>query len=124
MNKEVTLTLNNKEVTVKRMALGKYTEVFTKLQELPPEIGTVLQTEGDQMITKLPLLVATFLPEVIKILSIATPVSEKELNEEYGLDEAVQLLGAVLEVNNIAQVIESAKKIMAQNKTAQPTPKK
>lgn len=117
--KSIEVKLENRTVVVKKLPLGKYAEVFETLQELPKEASDLAGISKDELFTRLPQIVATFLPEVAKVLSVAAEVKYEEIME-MGLDEAVDLLGAVIEVNNFAKVVDSAKKMMAR----QPQPAK
>ena len=104
--KSTTVNINGKEVIVKKLALGKYADLLKSLKG--SKVMEDLVGMGDittaKVATMIPELVANSLPEVIKILSIASDVSTKELTEEYGLAEAVKLLVTILEVNDFQAI--------------------
>ena len=117
MTKPITVKLENKTVEVKKLPLGKYAELLTAVKELPKRLGGLDKMTNDQIFEQLPILVATSLPDLIGILSIATELKPEEINE-MGLDEAVEVLVAVIEVNNYREVYENIKKVIARPKTA------
>lgn len=112
MKKDAIVNLENKSVTVSKLPLGKYAEVFMALEELPKQIGGLDSFSNEEVLQRIPFIIGKALPEIAKIISIATDLTEEEVLES-GLDEVLELIAAILEVNNIQGVVESAKKIMA-----------
>ncbi len=115
MNKTITVKLDDKTVTVKKLPLGKYAELLEAVETLPKSIGGLDGLSNDDIFAQLPKLIARSLPEVIKIVSIATDLPENEV-AELGLDELVRLLKAVGEVNNYSEVFSIIKKALANQK--------
>jgi hypothetical protein len=126
MNKEAIVTLDNgNEVIVKKLPLGKYAEIFLALRELPKKVDLagLEEISNEDFFSLLPEIISKSLPEVAKIISVATEVPEKAVLEELGLSEAVELLTAILIVNDFQKIVASIKKLMAQ-KPQTPAPKK
>jgi len=107
--KTLEVKLENKTITITKLPLGKYAEVLSLLNELPKKIGGLDNLTSDEIFAKLPSLLATSLPEVINILSVATPLTAEEINQ-MGLDEVVHVVVSVYEVNNYRDIIERIKK--------------
>ncbi len=118
MKKSITVKLEDKTVEVKKLPLGKYAELLAAVKELPKKLGGLDKMTNDQLFEQLPFLIASSLPDLVGILSIATELSTDEINE-MGLDEAVDILVAVIEVNNYRAVYENIKKVMASPKTTE-----
>lgn len=124
MNKEAIVTLGSgEEVTVKKLPLRKYADIFTALQELPKKIDleNIDSQSNEEFFNKLPTIIANCLPEVAKVISVATDVPEDRVLDELDLGEVVDLVVAILEVNNIEKVVASIKKLMAR-KPLKPAP--
>ena len=98
--KSTIVTINDKKVEVKKLPLGKYAEVLEALDKLPQKLSGLDKISEDKIISILPKLLSDSFPELIKIISVASDVPEKELTEEYGLDDVTTLLKAIFEVNN------------------------
>lgn len=122
MKKEVTVKLTDKEVVVRKMHLGKFAEVLKAMHELPKQISGLDQLDTDTFVSQLPTMLGTAMPEIVKILSIATDIAEDEINE-LGLDEVTELIVAVFEVNDISKVANNIKKMLARKlePAAEPT---
>jgi hypothetical protein len=122
---QIDLTINGKTVTVKKLPLGAYAEVFGALEKLPQtltELSTVDSSDNKAFVSLLPKLLAAATPEVAKVLSVAVlgQLSADEIENECGLDEVTELLLAILEVNDISKVVANIKKIVSQSQSNQP----
>lgn len=116
--KTIKVELDNKTVVIEKMPLGRYAEVLTLLNQLPEKIGGLDNLTSDEILRKLPSIIATSLPEVVNILSVATGLTIEEVNA-LGLDEVVRLAIAVYEVNNYRDIIERIKKAARPPETGQ-----
>jgi hypothetical protein len=103
---------SGKEVAVKKLPLGKYAELLGALDELPKHLNGFDTKSTDDLVAQLPKLIAVALPDVIKVVSIATDLTAEQV-AELGLDEVVKIIVALIEVNNYAEVIETIKKLTA-----------
>jgi hypothetical protein len=111
--KSKTVTLESgQKVTVKKLPLGRYAKLIKAIQDLPKHQKKLESLENETVLEALPELIAEGLPDVIRILAIATPLKKEEI-EELGLDEAVDLAMAVFEVNNYQKVYDRIKKALA-----------
>lgn len=110
--------LDNKTITVKKLPLGKYAELLSALDELPKKVSGLEGLSNDEIFANLPKLLAEALPEVIKVLCIATELDEKEVNE-MGLDEVTRIVVAVAEVNNFREVFDNLKNLTARQSLPQ-----
>jgi hypothetical protein len=117
--KAVTIQLEDRELEIKRLPLKKYAELLAAVQELPKRLGNLDSLDNDQIFEQMPSLIATSLPDVIAILTIATDLQREEI-EEMGLNDAIKVVAAVIEVNDYKEVFEQIKKMLAQ--TPKPTP--
>lgn len=107
--KSIIVQLDEQKITVEKLPLYRYAEVLKALNELPNKIDGLSNMTSDDILKKLPSLIATSLPEVVQILSIATSTPVDTLNN-FALDEIVKLALAVYEVNNYQDIIERIKK--------------
>lgn len=104
--------LSQSSIEINKLPLKKYVDVFNALGKLPEEVSDMAGKSNDELFTNLPVLVAKFLPQIVSILSVATPLTEDEINE-LGLDEVSELIVAVIQVNNFGKVADNVKKMMA-----------
>lgn len=111
--KSIKVKFADREIEVKKLPLGRYAELMRAIKELPKTLGGVDALSENDIFERLPELIASSLPDAINILVIATDLTELELREEGGLDDAIRVLVAVIEVNNYKEVYESVKKVVA-----------
>lgn len=107
-----TIKLDDRELTIEKLPIGRYAELLKSLQELPRKFANFEQTPQTQLIEIIPKLVGEALPDVLRIIEIATPLESEEV-EKLGLAEVVDILVAIFEVNNYAKVFETIKKVQA-----------
>lgn len=111
-----TIKLSIGDLEVKQLPLKKYADLLKQLQELPKYVSELEGLENEQVLQKLPLIIAYALPEVINILATATDL-ERETIENLSLDEVVDIFIAIFEVNKYGQVYDKVKKAMSQSKS-------
>lgn len=98
------IKINDKLYRIEKMPLGRYGEVMGALDKLPKHIDTFSSVSEEEIIASLPKIAKDAMPELIKILSLASGISEKILNEEMGLDDAALIIKTIWEVNNYDQL--------------------
>jgi len=106
------IILENKEIEISKLPLGKYSELLLALEELPKQLSGVDGKSAEDFLAELPKIIGNSLPDVIKILTIATPLKEEEI-KELGLDEVIEIILAIFEVNNYQSVFDNIKKLTA-----------
>lgn len=112
-------------IKVKKAPLGKWKQLtdnvkvlFDLLPEVLEEKGIenpqeyMMQMSEKEIISYLPDMFRVATDEVIDILSLGTGVDIETLEKEVGIDEAVELFEAVVEVNNLVKVVEKGKNLM------------
>lgn len=104
--------LDDKEIEVAKLPIGKYAELLKAIKELPKHVGGLQGKTNDEILATLPMIISEALPDFIGILMIATPLKRQEI-EAMGLDEVTRVVLAVIEVNNYREVYENIKKAMA-----------
>lgn len=109
--------LENKTIEVKKLPLGKYAELLKALDELPKVLSGLDGFTNSEMLEALPKIIAQSYPDFKKIFAIATPLKEEEI-DELGLDEAVDIVIAIIEANNYKHIFEKIKNLTAQQPKA------
>lgn len=104
--------LENREIEIKKLPLGRYAELLKVLRTLPQKFESLSGIEDKEWLGKLPDLIIENLPDVIEIIHIGTELSMEEAHA-LGLREAIDLITAIVEVNEYKQVYEKIKKGMA-----------
>jgi len=102
--KSIKVQINNKEVTVSKLPLGKYAKILAALDKLPEKVSGLDKVSEDKLFSLLPKMIADSFPELLKIISIASDVPVEELSNEYGLDDVTLLLKGIFEVNDFDSV--------------------
>jgi len=115
----------SRTITVKKAPLGKWKQLtdnvkvlFDLLPEVLEEKGIenpqeyMMQMSEKEIISYLPDMFRVATDEVIDILSLGTGVDVETLEDEVGIDEAIELFEAVIEVNNLVKVVEKGKNLM------------
>jgi len=108
----MTIIINETTIEIKKLPLGRYAELLKALRDLPKKIGNLGELNNENMLQLLPEILVESWPEAIAVMSIATGLEENFLNE-IGLDDAVNICTAVIEVNNYKDVYEKIKKMTA-----------
>lgn len=115
---EKTLDIAGKKVTVKKLPIGKLVSVLEYIGNMPEALTSLDKKSTDEIVQSLPVVIASALPFFADAIVKASdsPVITKEfLLEECGLDDALDLVSGLIEVNNVAGIIEKLKKIKALN---------
>jgi len=118
-----TITINDKKIVLKKLALGKYALILKALKKLPEKLGDFGTISNEKVIATLPSMIGDSLPEITEILSIATGIPAQELEDTYGLDDVTELVKGIFEVNNFAVVKKNLGSLWKTAKTPQ-TPTK
>jgi len=111
-SKSKTIIINGKKVVLKKLALGKYAAILKAFKKLPEKLGQFGAVSNEKIIAALPLMISDSLPELLQILSIASNIPVKELEEEYGLDDTTMLLQGIFEVNDFALVKKNIQRLL------------
>jgi hypothetical protein len=117
MRKAITVQLDDRKIEIKKLPIGRYVELLKALETLPKQISGLDGLSNEDVLSRIPLVIAESLPEFIDIMTIATELKREEI-EELGLDECIKIVEAVFEVNNFKDVFSSIKKVLARPETA------
>lgn len=117
MDKSVKVQTAQGPVTVKKLALAEYAELIRALRNLPAEFANLFQSGKDisqqaVLFRELPNIIADSFPDFIAVISIGTD-QEEETISKLDLAEALEIVEAMLEVNNYQKIVATVKKIMA-----------
>jgi hypothetical protein len=113
------VTVNDREVLVEKKGLLDWAEVASRFDNFLGSIFNNMDSMTEQNWTeRLPKLIAENLPVVIDILEIGTPVPREELEHNLGLDEAIDLIIAMVELNNLLTLSDKAKNLLTLVRTS------
>ena len=118
MKKQITLD-DGQIVIIDKLPIGKYAELLSSMQELPKKFDLFIDVEKSKMIEILPKIIGESLPEVLKIIDIATPLEPDEI-DKLGLSEVVDILIGIALANNYSKVFDQIKKAMPQGDLKNP----
>jgi hypothetical protein len=108
----IDVKLDNRTVTLSKLPIKRYTEVFDILDKIPKSIEQMDQLSYDKILQTVPSLVKTALPEVLAVIVIGSGLKKEEV-DELALDEIMKLLAGIIEVNKYADVMNEIKKVFA-----------
>lgn len=114
--KKTIIQLDDQKITIEKLPLGKYADLMRALQNLPAKFKDINMSNNEQFFAQLPAIIADNIPEVVDLLNIATGMQKEEI-EALGLHEVVNLVVAVIEVNQYKDVYEQIKKVTARPAT-------
>ena len=119
-SKQSTVSTELGEVVVHKMPLSDYAGLLRALDKLPEHIGKLVKDNKggksdigrDELIVMLPQLAADSLEELAAVLAVPT---DKDAAFIMQLDAAdtVELLDAILEVNQFERIVAAVKKMLA-----------
>jgi hypothetical protein len=110
--KTLKVKLDNGDIEVAKLPIGKYADLLKAIKELPKHIKGLENQSNEAILESLPMLISESLPDFIGILTIATPLTSEQI-EAMGLDEVTRVVLAVVEVNNFREVYDNIKKALA-----------
>lgn len=100
---------------IKPLPLGRYSELMKAFEKLPEHFNSLAGVTNDEAVKRLPIIIADSLPEVTKVLSIGSGMTEDEINL-LNLEEATDLFLAVYKANNYSEIFSKIKKAFTQPK--------
>lgn len=107
-----TIQLSKRTLTVKKLPLKKYVELLKAARALPKKIQGLEGITQDVIFERLPEIIADSLPEFVELIVVATDL-ESEYIYSLGLDEVIDIVLAVVEVNNYKGIYDKVKNAMA-----------
>lgn len=103
------VTLENSELEVKKLPIGRYKELLDVFKSLASKLSVFVGRTNKEIMGLLPQLIVDNLPEALQIISIGTAMPMEEV-EKLGLAECIELIEAIYQVNKYAEVYEKIKK--------------
>lgn len=117
--KSIELQTDSGVVNVRKLALSDYAELLRSLDQLPKNIGKIIQDNSaddlkdqEKLLSLLPDLLATSLPEFCGLVAQLTD-KDKDFISGLGLDEFVEIIATSIELNNFKKVAALLKKAIA-----------
>lgn len=113
--KERKIEVGGKELTIKKLPLRRVLKLVESIGKLPDEIAKADKISNDEMVARLPQLIATLVPQLGTSIceAVETEITVDFLLDECALDEVAELIAVIFEVNNVAGFFGQVKKIQA-----------
>ena len=123
------LKINDRDVKVSKLPLGRYADLLEALEGLPKEftdqlIGLDKADEG-AILGKLPSMIRTALPQFEKVVSVVSGLEVEYIDKELGLTDVVLIIKTMFEVNDylsLKNVFSSAMKNIRESRGEKVTP--
>lgn len=106
--------LDNKDIEVTKLPLGRYSEFLEIFHTLPSKLNlsSLADMKTQDILRMLPEIILNNIPEAQKIIMVGTGLPKEEV-EALGMNESIDLLMAIFEVNQYKEVYEKIKKGIA-----------
>ena len=111
--KKISVQLDGYSIDVEKLPLGKYADLLAAVQELPKHISGIGQISNEQFLLLLPKIISNCYPDIVRIFTVATPLAQEQI-ENLSLDEAVDVVLAIIEVNKYKAIAGKIKKVLGQ----------
>lgn len=115
--KQVDITLSDgTELTLSLLPLKYYADLLKGITSTIKDVAENWDgISNDEILNQLPDFIANHLDEAAMIISVATrgEISKKDVLEKYGLADAIEIIAAAVQVNDIERMGETIKKAMA-----------
>lgn len=124
------------KVVVKKAGLGRWKQITNAIKRLLNLLPEFLQTKGIEdpeafidslsytdLIALIPDILDMAADEFINLLAVGTGLDVEFLEENVGIDEAIELVEAIIQVNNIFGAVEKGKNLIPRAKPGTPTKK-
>lgn len=108
------LTINDKEVLIKKIPLRVYPQLIGIIREIQAKTKGIITKDSstDDIIAALPELITQCYPEVVQILHVGLGVPKEDI-EEWGIDELIDVITKLFDVCRFQYIYETIKKTMA-----------
>lgn len=117
------------KVVVKKAGLGRWKQITNAIKRLLNLLPEFLQTKGIEdpeafidslsytdLIALIPDILDMAADEFINLLAVGTGLDVEFLEENVGIDEAIELVEAIIQVNNIFGAVEKGKNLIPRAK--------
>lgn len=114
LEKQKVVEVNGKSILFKKLPIGKVIKILNSLEKLPDEFVKSASQNNEEFIKNLPLFVATAIPSFADIIVRAvddTSVTQEWLIDECGFDDVMIIVENLLEINNVADILQRIKKV-------------
>lgn len=121
-------------IPVKKAGLGKWKQINNAIKKLINMLPEFLETKGIEdletfidsfsytdLITMIPDILDMATDEFINLLAVGTGLKVEFLEENVGIDEAVDLVEAIIQVNDIFRAVEKGKNLIPRAKPGKVT---
>lgn len=109
---EIIVNLEGKEVIIKKLPIGRYAELIKQLKKLPKHVQSLPNLDNATIVENLPTIIEESQDDLFGLISVATELKIEDI-KVLGLNEVVDLVIAVIEVNQYKEVFEKIKKLRA-----------
>lgn len=104
--------LDDREVEVKKLPIGGYSDLIKAIKRLPKHLVKFENLDRNKIVAILPDVAADSLPDLVGLIAVAVDMQKDEVNA-LGLHEVIALIEAFFDVNQYDKVAESVKKVLA-----------
>lgn len=114
MKKSTKVNINGTEMTIQKIPIGKFAELMMAVEKLPGAIFEVVSVDEIEnldtkiLLNKLPQLLAKAQDEIFNLVSVASGI---EKIENLSFEEFVDVVTAIVEVNNIQVIVNKLKNL-------------
>lgn len=115
MKRQKEIQLEDQVLVVKKLPIIRYAELMKVAKPIFAQLSTFDELSNEKLIANADVLVSENLPAFIDIVCIATTLKKSEV-EQLGIDELIEVIVAIIEVNNYKKIFNSVKKNIPETK--------
>ena len=114
MKKSKTININGVKVEIKKIPIGKFAELMMAVDKLPSIVTNAVSLDeleninAQLLFSKLPSILANAQNELFKLVSVASGIVVEDISE-VDIEEFIDIILAVLEINNIQGIVNKVK---------------
>ena len=98
-------------LTIRKISLKEYVNVFTKLKEIPQMLAKLDAMDQKEALAQMPMMIMSAFGEVSEVLAIASDHTPEEVMDLLNVDTAGLALDAFLKLNNFLGLAKKLTKV-------------
>lgn len=114
--KQKKLKFEDHDIVVRKLPLRDYVQLIKSLKQIPLKLTSLQLESNDQLLIQLPLVIEECWDDFVGVFVLCTDMIEPDVNSDwFGLEEAVDVILAIIELNNYSAIYSKIKKTMGDN---------
>lgn len=113
LNKSGRVYIGDKPVTVGKITIAQWKQLFTVVETLPALIIDVMMAPAQDRAAYFVVALERSFDEIIKIASVLTGISAEEIEQNASIDQLIEYFTQVAKVNDFESIAKNVKSVLA-----------